>query len=64
MAGGSLRCGIIRRSETWPLCGGLAAAELKKKEEDTDGNEETESLCDSGLSGGEGRPVLVDTGDN
>lgn len=30
-------------------CGGLAAAELKKNEEDTDGNEDTES--EDGLSG-------------
>lgn len=32
-------------------CGGLAAAELKKKDEDTDGRDDTES---EGLSGGDG----------
>lgn len=36
-------------------CGGLAAAELKKNEEETDGNDETES--DDGLSGGEGNAL-------
>lgn len=36
-------------------CGGLAAAELKKNEDDTEGNEETES--EEGLSGGEGRAL-------
>jgi hypothetical protein len=36
-------------------CGGLAAAELKKNEEDTEGRDDTEP--EEGLSGGDGRAL-------
>lgn len=46
----SLACGC---SDGGCECGGLAAAELKKNDEETEGNDETES--EEGLSGGEGK---------
>jgi hypothetical protein len=49
-------CVESRASSDWGReSGGLAAAELKKKDEDTDGREDTES--EEGLSGGDGRAL-------
>ena len=55
---------------SWFRCaewGGLAAADEKKKEEDTDGRDDIESDVDGegkGLSGGEGRVWTLEQGED
>ena len=66
MGAGSVKDGMmspcvdsLASSDCGRARGGLAAAELKKKDDETDGRDETES--DEGLSGGEGS--TLDRGD-